>query len=108
MVRARGLGRPFRLFWEHPQSFRSAMPDQFEIFDIALERRGRRWIWRVCTCEEGIVMSGREDSRAAARYKAARALFLLLLSASYGSTRLITSGRARGHSPPRSQREMAS
>jgi hypothetical protein len=63
------------------------MPDQFEVFDIAFERRARRWAWRVCTREETTVMSGRETSRAAARYKAARALFLMLLSAPYRSAR---------------------
>jgi hypothetical protein len=40
----------------------SAMPDQFEISDIAVQRRGRRWTWRVWTSEQRTVMSGRGDS----------------------------------------------
>ncbi len=81
-----GLSPAFELFSERPQFFRSAMSDQFQIYDVALKRRGRGWTWCVCTSEETVVIWGREDSRAAARYKAARALFLLLLSASYRST----------------------
>lgn len=76
-----------RLFSTCPELLCNAMPDQFEVFDIAFERRARRWAWRVCTREETTVMSGRETSRAAARYKAARALFLMLLSAPYRSAR---------------------
>jgi len=64
------------------------MTGQFKLFDIALAPRGRRWSWCVCTSDGTTIVSGREGSRAAARYKAARALFLLLLSASYQSTGL--------------------
>jgi hypothetical protein len=42
----------------------------------------------VCTTEGQIVMQGSERRRPAAKYKADRALFLLLLWAPYRSTRL--------------------
>lgn len=83
-----GYSRPVRNFVQ-----RGAMPDQFAICDIVLVRRSRGWTWRVCTSEESTLVSGRENSRAAARYKAARALFLILLAAPYRSTRLYASNR---------------
>jgi hypothetical protein len=53
--------------------------DRFAAFDIVLKRRGRgRWKWSVRTTDGHAVMSGSECSRSAARYKAERALFLLL------------------------------
>jgi len=59
------------------------MLDQFLVFEEFLKKRGRTWRWRVCTTEGNVVMQGSESSRAAAKYKADRALFLLLLSAPY-------------------------
>jgi hypothetical protein len=53
-----------------------------------LRKRGRTWRWCVCTTEGEVVMQGSEGSRAAAKYQADRALFLLLLSAPYRSIRL--------------------
>ncbi|MEH2670902.1 hypothetical protein DXU07_16350 [Bradyrhizobium elkanii] len=48
-------------------------------YDIVLKPRGRgRWKWVVRGADGEILMSGSECSRAAARYKAERALFLLL------------------------------
>ncbi|MDN4987125.1 hypothetical protein QY049_28595 [Bradyrhizobium sp. WYCCWR 13022] len=48
-------------------------------YDIVLNPRGRgRWKWAVRRAGGEILMSGSECSRAAARYKAERALFLLL------------------------------
>jgi len=48
-------------------------------YDIVLKPRGRgRWKWAVRRACGEILMSGSECSRAAARYKAERALFLLL------------------------------
>jgi hypothetical protein len=44
----------------------------------------------VCTTEGAVVMQGSESSRPAAKYKAYRALFLLLLSAPYRSIQLST------------------
>jgi hypothetical protein len=53
--------------------------DRFAAFDIVVKRRGRsRWIWSVCTTGGRAVMCGSECSRGGARYKAERALFLLL------------------------------
>jgi hypothetical protein len=59
------------------------MPYHYSIFEATLRKRGRMWWWRVCTVQGEIVMKGSENSRPAARYKSDRALFLLLLSASY-------------------------
>jgi len=59
------------------------MPDQFPVFEELLKKRRRTWRWRVCTPEGDVVMQGSESSRPAAKYKADRALFLLLLSAPY-------------------------
>jgi hypothetical protein len=63
------------------------MPDQFPVFEEVLKKRRRTWRWRVCTTEGHVVMQGSESSRPAAKYKADRALFQLLLSAPYRSTR---------------------
>ena len=53
--------------------------DRFAAFDIVLKRRGRgRWKWSVRTTDGHVVMCGSECSRGGARYKAERALFLLL------------------------------
>ena len=53
--------------------------DRFTAFDIVLKPRGRsRWKWSVRAADGHAVMSGSECSRSAARYKAERALFLLL------------------------------
>jgi hypothetical protein len=59
------------------------MPDHTLIFDIALNQRGRIWVWRVCTARGDVIMKGSESTRSAARYKANQALFLLLLTAPY-------------------------
>jgi hypothetical protein len=67
-----------------------AMHDQFPVFEKVLKKRSRTWRWRVCTTEGDVVMQGSESSRPAAKYKADRALFLLLLSAPYRSIRLRT------------------
>jgi hypothetical protein len=59
------------------------MPGRFPIFEVILNKRGRKWRWCVCTTEGKAVMHGSESSRPAAKYQADRALFLLLLAASY-------------------------
>lgn len=61
------------------------MFDRFPIFDVVLERRGRRWLWSIRTTEGALVMTGSRSSRSGARYEAHRALFLMLLSVPYGS-----------------------
>jgi hypothetical protein len=65
------------------------MPNQFPVFEPLLKKRGRRvWRWCVCTTEGQVVMHGTESSRPAAKYKADRALFLMLLCAPYQSASL--------------------
>ena len=58
-------------------------PHQLPIFEALLKKRGRVWRWSVCTTEGHVVMQGAESRRASARYKANRALFLMLLCAPY-------------------------
>ena len=62
--------------------------DQFPLFEVVVKKRGRTWRWRVCTTAGDVVMQGSESIRTAAKYKADRALFLLLLSAPYRSMRM--------------------
>jgi hypothetical protein len=50
------------------------------MYEMMLERKWGRWQWTVCDSGGKIIVIGREKSRTAARYKAARALFELLLS----------------------------
>jgi hypothetical protein len=59
--------------------------DQFPLFEVVVKKRSRRWRWRVCTAAGDVLMQGFESVRPAAKYKAERALFLLLLSAPYRS-----------------------
>jgi hypothetical protein len=65
------------------------MPYHYSSFEATLKKRGRMWRWCVCTVQGELVMKGSENSRPAARYKSDRALFLLLLSAAYLSTRKV-------------------
>jgi len=52
------------------------------MFEVVLSKRGRtRWDWRVNDSTGKIIMRGWENSRPAARYQGARALFLLLMAA---------------------------
>ena len=59
--------------------------DQFQIFEVVLKKRRRKWLWRVSTTDGDALIEGSESSRPAAKYNANRALFLLLLSAPYRS-----------------------
>jgi hypothetical protein len=59
------------------------MTGRFSVFEIVLKKRGRKWTWRVRTTEGKAIMQGAEANRAAAKYQADRALFLLLLTAPY-------------------------
>jgi hypothetical protein len=53
--------------------------DRFAAFEIVPKQRGRgRWKWSVRTTDGHVVMCGSEYNRGGARYKAERALFLLL------------------------------
>ena len=63
--------------------------DQFQIFEVVLKKRRRKWLWRVSTTDGDAVIMGSESSRPAAKYHANRALFLLLLSAPYRSIRTL-------------------
>jgi hypothetical protein len=58
-------------------------PCQLPIFETLLQKRGRTWRWSVCTAEGEVVMLGAERRRTAARYRANRALFQMLLCAPY-------------------------
>jgi hypothetical protein len=60
-----------------------AMTDRFPTFEMVLKKRGRKWTWCVRSTEGVVIMQGSEASRAAAKYQADRALFLLLLTAPY-------------------------
>lgn len=63
------------------------MPDQFQFFElIILKKNDRLWRWCVCTTKGEILMQGSERNRPEAKYKAERALFLLLLCAPYYRT----------------------
>jgi hypothetical protein len=59
------------------------MTDRFPTFEIVLKKRRRKWAWCVRTTEGMAIMQGCEANRAAAKYQADRALFLLLLTAPY-------------------------
>jgi hypothetical protein len=48
------------------------------MLEVVVEKRRRTWEWRVLNSSGQTIMSGRENSRRAARYHGARALFLLL------------------------------
>jgi hypothetical protein len=52
------------------------------MYEMMLKRKWAWWEWRVCDHSGEVIMFGRETSRPAARYKAARALFQLLLTGS--------------------------
>ena len=49
------------------------------MFEMAINRRSRRWEWTVSDRTGKVIVFGQEMSRGAARYQAARALFQLLL-----------------------------
>jgi hypothetical protein len=52
------------------------------MYEMNLNRKWGWWEWRVSDRSGKVAMFGREFSRPAARYKAARALFGLLLTTS--------------------------
>jgi hypothetical protein len=59
---------------------------EFPIFEVSpVQRRRRKWTWSICTSDGAVVVQGREASRPAAKYRADRALFMLLLTAPYRS-----------------------
>jgi len=69
--------------------------DRYPGYDIVLRPRGRgRWKWAVRGPEGGVVMTGSECSRAGARYKAERALFMLLCASASRATSARDGGAA--------------
>jgi len=55
----------------------------FALFDLSIQRRGRGWRWSVIDRSGTPLLAGSECSRTAARYKATRAVFQMLLTAPY-------------------------
>lgn len=84
-------GQPQRAFRTDRPSM--LMSDRFSFFEISFKRRRRSWSWSVSTSEGTPVIAGSRSSRAAARYEANRALFLLL-SAPMGPPVSVSSRRA--------------
>ncbi len=73
------------------------------MFELTTRKRGRtRWEWRVCDSTGRAIMYGWETSHLAARYRAERALFLLLLAPSRDLNTSASSNRQRAQSrlPP--------
>jgi hypothetical protein len=60
---------------------RTVTSDRFQMLEIGVRKRRRLWLWSVSTTEGGTIVEGAASSRAAAKYSADRALFMLLLSA---------------------------
>jgi hypothetical protein len=54
--------------------------DGLPVFDLQIRKAARSWEWSVHGPSGDAMMRGRKTRRAAARYEAARALFLMLLS----------------------------
>ena len=75
------------------------MDREFALFDCKIRRRGRTWRWRVVSEWDEAVMHGTETSRPAAQYKAARAMFQLMLTAPYWSRVNSTHTRHAGRAP---------
>lgn len=72
--------------------------DRFAAFDIVLKRRGRsRWKWSVSTTDGHSLIRGSECSHNAARYKAQRALFLLLCASASRVARIPPGRLRRSH-----------
>jgi hypothetical protein len=67
-------------------------------FEAVLKKRGRLWKWSVCTAEGRVVMQGADSRRTSARYKANRALFLMLLCAPYSQVQPSGKSRTGSHS----------
>jgi len=76
---------------------------QLTVFEALLKKRGRVWRWTVCTTEGQVVMQGAESRRASARYKANRALFLMLLCAPYSYVHRRNGDRKAGSQSGRSR-----
>jgi len=64
-------------------NFEIVTPEQFQVFEVVLKKRRRRWLWSLSAVDGDALIEGSESSRSVAKYSANRALFLLLLSAPY-------------------------
>lgn len=73
---------------ERPEARTICTLDCFSVFEATWTLRRGKWKWSVCTNQGKLVMQGFERSRSAAKYRANRALFLLLAAAPYRSTKL--------------------
>jgi len=69
--------------------------DDFAFFEHSICKRGRGWRWSVTDRSKKLVLAGREKSQSAAYYKAARAIFEMLLTAPYRGR--LTSERITRH-----------
>jgi hypothetical protein len=52
---------------------------RFPVFETHLRKRGRTWWWFLSTADGRTLIQGSEAGRSAARYRANRALFEVLL-----------------------------
>ena len=57
--------------------------DEFAFFECKITKRSRVWRWSVSDQSAILIMTGVERTNAEAQYKAARAIFQLLLTAPY-------------------------
>lgn len=79
-----------------------AEDDRFATFDFVLKQHGRgRWKWSVRAADGRVIMRGSELSRGGARYRAERALFLLLCASASRAPKLLPPDRSElaAHSP---------
>src|SRR6476660_8626030 len=81
------------------------MPPHLPVFEAVLRKRGRLWKWSVCTAEGRVVMQGADSRGTSARYKANRALFLMLLCAPYSYVQPNGESRTGSHSGDRSRQQ---
>ncbi|OKO73682.1 hypothetical protein AC630_27930 [Bradyrhizobium sp. AS23.2] len=58
---------------------------EFVLFDRVVTKHGRTWRWSISDQLGRLLLAGTERSKSAAHYMAARAMFQLLLTASYRS-----------------------
>jgi hypothetical protein len=57
------------------------------MYDMVIQNGRAGWYWQVCDRSGKIMMHGWEKTRAAAKYRGERALFLLLLKSGLNNTR---------------------
>ena len=62
---------------------RAVTSDRFQMFEVSVRKRRRLWLWSVSTAEGEVIVKGTASTRSAAKYSTYRALFMLLLSATW-------------------------